>query len=144
MVAPMRMMLPFSTKGRKASCWALLKRWISSTNTMVFSPKRRLSSACCITPRISLMPLVTAEKSMNAARVRRAMIWARVVLPTPGGPQKIIEAIWSPSISRRSTLPSPSRCACPANSSSVCGRSRAARGWAVGRSKRVICSMGTS
>ena len=25
-VAPMRMMLPFSTKGRKASCWALLKR----------------------------------------------------------------------------------------------------------------------
>ena len=34
-VAPMRMMLPFSTKGRKASCCALLKRWISSTNRMV-------------------------------------------------------------------------------------------------------------
>ena len=29
------------------------------------------------------MPLVTAEKSMNAACVRRAMIFARVVFPTP-------------------------------------------------------------
>ena len=65
-VAPMSRMLPFSTKGRKASCCALLKRWISSTNRMVFSPKRRLSSAFCMTCRISLMPLVTAEKSMNA------------------------------------------------------------------------------
>ena len=37
-VAPIRMMQPFSTKGRNASCWALLKRWISSTKTMVFSP----------------------------------------------------------------------------------------------------------
>ena len=35
MVAPIRMMVPFSTWGRKASCWALLKRWISSTNRIV-------------------------------------------------------------------------------------------------------------
>ena len=37
------------------------------------------------------MPLVTAEKSMNAALVLWAITRASVVLPTPGGPQKIIE-----------------------------------------------------
>ena len=140
-VAPIRMMLPFSTKGRKASCWALLKRWISSTNTIVRSPKRRLSSACCMTCRISLMPLVTAEKSMNAALVRLAMMRASVVLPTPGGPQKIMELMRSPSIRRRSTLPSPSRWVWPANSSSVCGRSRAASGRVSSPPNRVCCSI---
>ena len=55
------------------------------------------------------MPLVTAEKSIKAALVRLAMMRASVVLPTPGGPQKIIDEIWSLSISRRSTLPGPSR-----------------------------------
>ena len=40
---------------------------------------------------ISLMPLVTALKLMNSAWVRWAMIMARVVLPTPGGPQKIMD-----------------------------------------------------
>jgi len=34
-VAPMRMIVPFSTCGRKASCWALLNRWISSTKRRV-------------------------------------------------------------------------------------------------------------
>ena len=58
---------------------------------MVRSPKRRLLSAFSITARISRMPLVTAEKSMNAALVRLAITRASVVLPTPGGPQKIIE-----------------------------------------------------
>ena len=37
-VAPMRTMLPFSTKGKNASCCALLKRCISSTKRIVFSP----------------------------------------------------------------------------------------------------------
>ena len=92
-VAPMRMMLPFSTKGRKASCCALLKRWISSTKRMVLTPKRLFFSACSMTCLISLMPLVTAEKSMNVAFVRWAMMRASVVFPTPGGPQKIMEPI---------------------------------------------------
>ena len=86
------------------------------------------------------MPLVTAEKSMNWDRVREAMILARVVLPTPGGPQKIIDEIWSFSIRRRSILPGPRRCSWPAYSSSVCGRTRAARGWGMSLSKREICS----
>jgi len=33
-VAPMRTMSPFSTWGRSLSCWALLKRWISSMKMM--------------------------------------------------------------------------------------------------------------
>lgn len=139
-VAPMRMMLPFSTKGRKASCCALLKRWISSTKTMVFSPKRRFSSASCITPRISLMPLVTAEKLMNLARVWLAMTWARVVFPTPGGPQKIMEETMSCWMILRSTFPSPKRCCCPTTSSMVWGRSRAGSGWAIRLPAMLSCS----
>ena len=83
------------------------------------------------------MPLVTAEKSMKFALVRPAMMRARVVFPTPGGPQKIMEPMLSLSISRRRTFPSPSRCFCPQYSSSVCGRSRAARGWLAGLSNNV-------
>ena len=75
------------------------------------------------------MPLFTAEKSMKEALVCRAMTRARVVLPTPGGPQKIMEQILSEEISRRRTLPGPSRCCCPAISSSDEGRILAARGW---------------
>ena len=39
MVAPTRTMVPFSTWGKKASCWARLKRWISSTKRMVRRPR---------------------------------------------------------------------------------------------------------
>ncbi len=140
-VAPIKIMLPFSTKGRKASCCALLKRWISSTNTMVRVPNRRLFSASCMTALISLIPLVTAEKSMKLDLVRWAMILARVVFPTPGGPQKIMEEIRSLSMRRRRTFPGPRRWVCPTYSSSVSGRSRAARGCGISRSKSVICSM---
>ena len=37
-VAPTRTMVPSSISGRKASCWALLKRWISSTKSSVPRP----------------------------------------------------------------------------------------------------------
>ena len=66
---------------------------------------------------------------MKEALVCRAMTLASVVLPTPGGPQKIMEHMLSEEISRRRTLPGPSRCCCPAISSSEEGRIRAARGW---------------
>ena len=95
---------------------------------MVRSPYTNCLSARCITSRISLMPLVTAEKLMKEALVWLAITWARVVLPTPGGPQKIMEDTWSPSTMRRSTLPGPSKCFCPMISSSVSGRSLAAKG----------------
>src|SRR2546430_10188565 len=37
-VAPISVTMPFSTQGRKASCCALLKRWISSQNRIVPRP----------------------------------------------------------------------------------------------------------
>ena len=58
-----------------------------------------------MTSRISLMPPVTAEKVMNSALVFRAMIPASVVLPTPGGPQNIIEGILSLSMILRRIFP---------------------------------------
>ena len=67
-------------------------------------------SACCITVFMSLMPLVTALKVMNCASVLAAIICASVVLPTPGGPQKIMEETLSRSIRLRSTLPSLTKC----------------------------------
>ena len=100
--------------GRKASCWALLKRWISSTKRMVREPRWEAFSASTMTCLISFMPERTAENSMKVAWVRRAMILARVVLPTPGGPQKIMEAGSSFSMARRRGLPGPRRCCWPA------------------------------
>ena len=35
MVAPIKMTVPCSTAASRASCWALLKRWISSIKRMV-------------------------------------------------------------------------------------------------------------
>ena len=43
--------------------------------------------------------LVTALKLIKSAFVLPAMILASVVFPTPGGPQKIMEEIWSRSMS---------------------------------------------
>ncbi len=65
---------------------------------------------------------------MNVACVIAAIIFASVVLPVPGGPQKIIDVGSSCSIASRSGLPGPSRCCCPTNSSSVRGRMRSASG----------------
>src|SRR2546422_8151311 len=40
-VAPIKVIVPFSTQGRKASCCALLKWWISSQNRIVPRPSYR-------------------------------------------------------------------------------------------------------
>jgi len=88
----------------------------------------RARSASVITALISLMPESTALKGMKSARVMRAMIMASVVLPQPGGPQRIIELNSSRSICVRSGFPGASRCSWPRNSSSVRGRMRSASG----------------
>src|SRR5579885_1756487 len=85
-------------------------------------------SASAITCLISLIPASTAENSMNSALVMLAMIFARVVFPVPGGPQKINDPESSRSICTRSGLPGPIRCSWPAYSSSVRGRMRSASG----------------
>ena len=128
-VAPMSTTVPRSTWGRIASCCALLKRWISSMKRMVRCPVARSSlPASSTTRRRSATPAVTAERATKRARVPRAMTLASVVLPLPGGPQKIIEGTTSRSSARRSARPGPSRCSCPTTSSSVRGRMRSARG----------------
>ncbi len=49
-VAATRMTQPFSTPGSRASCCALVNRWISSRNSTVETPYRsRVASASSIT-----------------------------------------------------------------------------------------------
>ena len=60
--------------------------------------------------------------------------------------QNTIDGTWSASMMRRSTLPGPIRCCCPATSSSVSGRMRAASGCVAetASSKRESCSSNES
>ena len=70
-VAPISVSVPSSTAGSSASCWALVKRWISSRNRIV--PWSRSPSRCrarSITSRTSLTPAVTADICSNARAVR--------------------------------------------------------------------------
>ena len=91
-VAPTSTISPASTRGRKASCCALLNRWISSMNTIVRRPVVRISrSASAMTSRISLMPDSAALNDTKRALVISAMIRASVVLPVPGGPQRMMD-----------------------------------------------------
>src|SRR6476646_11190047 len=96
--------------------------------TIVRVPYCLARSASAITCLISLMPVSTAENSMNSALVMWAMICASVVLQVPGGPQTMREPMSSRSIWVRRGLPGPTRCSWPMNSSSVRGRMRSARG----------------
>ena len=107
-VAPMRTIDPASTCGRKASCCALLKRWISSTNRIVRWPRtRRAPSAAAITSLMSLMPASTALNETKRAFVRSATSRAIVVLPVPGGPQRMIDCSRSRSMASRKRPPGP-------------------------------------
>src|SRR5262245_16588725 len=122
-------MSPSSTAGRSASCWALLKRWISSRKRIVrvpVAPSR--SRARAITSRTFATVAETAESSSNSAPVVAATMRARVVLPDPGGPKRTSEGTRSASIASRSALPDPTTCSWPTKSSSVRGRSRRASG----------------
>ncbi len=90
-VAPTSTMVPSSISGRKASCCALLKRWISSTKSSVPRPFwRRRRAASKIFFR-SATPVKIALICTKARSVASASSRAMVVLPTPGGPQKTIE-----------------------------------------------------
>ena len=133
MVAPIRVTVPFSTQGSRASCWALLKRCTSSINSRVrrlCCSRRRLAASTSL--RRSLTPASTALRLLKWARVVAAMIRARVVLPTPGGPCRIKLPTRSASIARRSSRPGPRIASWPWNSSRLRGRIRSARGanWA--------------
>ena len=81
------------------------------------------------------MPDVTALNATKSAPASVASSRASVVLPVPGGPQKISECSAPLSIACRSGRPGPSRCSWPTNSSSVRGRIRSASG-VPGRRRR--------
>jgi len=70
-VAPIKVKVPRSTWGRKLSCWALLKWWISSTTSTVAWPARCSCSASWMIFFKSLTPEVTAEKCTQTAPADR-------------------------------------------------------------------------
>jgi hypothetical protein len=128
-VAPTSETQRFSTPGRRASCWVLLNRCTSSTNSTVSVPLcARARRAPAMTSRTSLTPAETAEISMNRRLVCRLMSEAMVVLPVPGGPHSSRVSGWSASMTWRSGDPAASRCSWPTSSSSVRGRIRTASG----------------
>ena len=124
---------PCSTPGSSASCCAFVKRWISSRKSTVRSPmKSRARSASSITARTSFTPAEIADSCTKRRPPEFARACAIVVLPVPGGPQRITEvpAESAPSAAARrcSGEPGRSRCRCPTTSSSARGRILAARG----------------
>src|SRR5271170_4653223 len=128
-VAPMKVTSPRSTKGRNASCCALLKRCTSSTNRIVWRPDcASVASARATASRMSLTPASTAERAMKSALNAAAISRARVVLPEPGGPQRIIECSLPDANATASGLPTASRWRCPTTASIVVGRNRSASG----------------
>lgn len=136
-VAPTRMTVPSSITGRKLSCWARLKRWISSTKSSVWRPSMRRRRAVSKTFFKSATPEKIADICSNASPASPDSSRATVVLPVPGGPQKIIEPSEPLSIMRRSAPSSPVRCGWPVTSASDFGRRRSASG------RRLATSSGT-
>src|SRR2546423_12632805 len=108
-----------------ASCWALLKRWISSMNRTVRRPARRGTLASATTLRRSATRAVTADIATMRALVSLARSPARVVLPLPGGPHRMMLGRLPLRVSRRRTSTTPDW---PTICSSFFGRSRVARG----------------
>src|SRR5439155_2477293 len=125
----MRVTSPRSTAGRRASCWVLLKRWISSMKRMVLRPVApRASLAAAMALRTSATVPETAESVTNRDFVAVATIPAREVLPVPAGPHSTMEPRRSAVIRLRSGPLGPTRCAWPTSSSRERGRILAARG----------------
>ena len=120
---------PSSTCGSSASCWVRLNRCTSSRNRIVplpCSPSR--PRARSTTSRTSFTPAETADRGSNALLVAPATRRATVVLPVPGGPQRITDESRSDWMSTRSGRPGPSSCSWPTTSSRFGAAAAAARG----------------
>ena len=109
MVAPTSVTVPSSMTGRNESCWARLKRWISSTNSSVAVPERRRPRACSNTFFRSATPEKMAEICSKCRSVAEARRRATVVLPVPGGPHRMSEPRERVSSMRESTPSGPTR-----------------------------------
>jgi len=89
-VAPIKVIVPFSIEGNRASCWIDVNLWTSSINKIVFLFEFiNLSFALAISFLNSLTLDNTAFNLINFDRVLKEIISIRVVFPTPGGPEKI-------------------------------------------------------
>ena len=133
-VAPTSTIVPSSMTGRNESCWARLKRWISSTNSSVPCPTSRRERAASNTFFRSATPEKIAEICSNCSSVASARSRATVVLPVPGGPQKMSEPSVRVSSIRVSTPSGPSKWSWPTTSSRRPGRSLSASGRGAARS----------
>ena len=84
MVAPISVTRPSSTAGSSASCWALLKRWISSRNRIVRVPLvSRRCSARSITARTSARPACDRAQLLEGGPERRRRSGRASSCPTP-------------------------------------------------------------
>ena len=147
-VAPMSVTVPSSTARSSESCCDLLNRWISSRNSTVLA-------CCCCSPlletaakrwrvRASSMvrltsatpPPAAADMQTNVQPADAARTRPTLVLPQPGGPQRMSDGRWPLSTAARSTVPGPSASAWPTTSSSVRGRRRSASGATLTRVAR--------
>lgn len=86
------------------------------------------SSAAEITSRTSFTEALTADSCTNSLDDALATNLASVVLPVPGGPQKMTDVKRSASTNRRSGPSAPNRWRCPTTSVSRSGRSLLASG----------------
>ena len=110
-VAPISIMLPFFLqKAKKASCWDLLKRCISSTNKIVFSPKDTI--VFCLLHHFSYFFNTTCHsREINKRRMCmrsnnscKCQFYLLLVVP-----RRSLEEIESVSMSLLSIFPFPTR-----------------------------------
>lgn len=127
-VAPMRVMMPFSTHGRRTSCCDFDQRWISSRNSIVCRQSVKFFCALAMIRTTSSFFDRTPDRWKNSASREFAMTRARLVFPHPGGHQKSIDGMRPAWINVYIGLPLAMRCACPTRSSSFSGRRRDASG----------------
>ena len=127
-VAPIRVMIHFSTHGRRTSCWLFIHLWISSRKRIVCFHAEKFFCAFAMIFTTSSFFARTAERWKNSPWSEFAMTRAILVFPHPGGHHKRREGRRHASINLRIGFPSPIRFDCPTRSSRDSGRSRDARG----------------
>lgn len=120
-VAPMRVIIPFSTHGRRTSCCDLDQRCISSRKRIVCLHSVKFLCAFDIIFTTSSFLDRTHERWKNSASSEFAMTRAREVFPEPGGHQRRIEGSLPASMNLRIGFHTPMRCCCPTRSSSFSG-----------------------
>ena len=110
--------MPSSTSGSSASCCALLKRWISSMNSSVRVPVGGQLVAGLVEHLAQLLHAAGdgAELPEDALAFRWPAAGRASSCPCPAGRRRSPSRAGRPSISRRSSLPSPRKCCWPTNS----------------------------